>query len=538
MKVSKRNRYYSRLSLSFRTSVGVRKSLGSFFLFFILFSDCVGQNVFSSDDTSDPSLNDLISLSRAASSCSGNGSFWIRNLVSNSSLCSQTVLVHSGAHVNIFASPGLENVLDFQYIGTEFDTKIYPKLGDAFGYSDDLDGDGRVAVIVTDIKDGSQPGSSFVAGFFDPVDYFPDSSSYSVRSNYANILYMDGVELIDLRTTDLANGKPDTFLATLSHEYQHLIRFQYEARILAQGGGRDEAWINEGTSEVAADIAGYSPQLGRINCYRGRSSNSCSRGVNGNSVFGSSKFNTLVDYAFAYSFMKYIYMISGENSSYRNSFFRTGVQGPKGYRAADAMGLFQLFRSSSQGYSSSPQEIKNILGSNGGDTFEKIYPAFLWQSLGDTSPDFGQTGTDAAGATAYLQGIKSTIDYFPFPASGEEGGELRKLYDPLRLPEITPLVQLIPGQIQLVKADRSNSNSIDNLVLLKKVWDGSLYSLQINTEARRSGDISVSLGIAETDNEGEEGIVLPESTGVRAVCPHGFFKLSRFRTKQKSIPIY
>ncbi|EPG66011.1 peptidase MA family protein [Leptospira wolffii] len=526
------------LSLVRKTRVGRLVGISKFFLFVFFLSHCVGQNVFQSDDKTEPNLSDLLSLSRLSSSCSGASSFWIRNLVTNSSACTQTQLMSSGTHVKVYASAGLENAIDYNYIAQEFDTKIYPRLGDAFGYSDDLDGDGKVTVIVTNIIDGSQPGGSFVAGFFDPVDYFPDSSSYSVRSNYSNIVYMDGVELVELRTSDMTAGKPDTFLATLAHEYQHLIRFQYEARILTSNGGRDEAWINEGTSEVASDIAGYSPQISRINCYRGRNSNSCARGANGSTVFGSSKFNTLVDYAFAYSFMKYLYMISGSTTSERNAYFRSGVQGPKGYRASDALGLFQLFRSNATGYTNAPQGIKDLLGSSSATSFQKIYPTFIWQSLGETLPDSGQMGTDTSGGTAFLDGMNQLIQYYPFPLSGEEGGELRKLYNPLRIPEITPLSQLTPGQIQLVKADRSNAGSTSNLVLFKKVWDGAQYSLQINTDARKSGDISVSLGITESEDEGEEAISLPESSGVRAVCPHEFFKLSRTRTKLKPISIF
>ncbi|MEI1279553.1 peptidase M30 [Leptospira venezuelensis] len=507
-------------------------------LIFFLSHCVVSNDALGTQDKTEPSIDDLLSLAKVSSSCGGNNTFWIRNLIKNSSSCVRTTRVASGSHVNIYATSGLESALDYQNISQEFDTKIYPKLGEAFGFSDDLDGDGKVAVIVSDIHDGSTTGSSFVAGFFDPVDYFPDSSNYSVRSNYSNIVYMDGVELVAVRNSDLAQGKPDTFLATLAHEYQHLIRFQYEARIMSQGGGRDEAWINEGTSEVAADIAGYSPQISRINCYRGRNSNACSRGVNGNSVFGSAKFNSLVDYAFAYSFMKYLYMISGNDADSRNSFFRTGVQGPKGYRASDATGLFHLFKTNADSYLNSSQEVKNALGTDGSAIFMKIYPAFLWQSLGDVSPEFAQSGTDTNGASGFLQDITKIIQSFPFPAAGTDGDILRKLYDPLRIPEITPIGTLTPGQIQFVKTDRSNSNAIERLVLLKKNLDGALYSLQINTEMKRTGDISVSLGITESDDEGEEAIVLPESSDSRPICPHEFFKLSRNRTKQKIFSEY
>ncbi|TGK03973.1 peptidase M30 [Leptospira semungkisensis] len=527
MKVSLREKIFT-------SDCGLRTIVYVPFACILLLSNCVASGSFgSSQQDSNPSLNDILSLSRTGPSCSGTGNFWVRNLITNSSSCVHFTKMSSGQYTDVYASSGLETALDYGNVSQEFDTKIYPRLGDAFGYSDDLDGDGKVTILVSDIQDGSQPGGAFVAGFFDPVDFYPDNSSYSVRSNYSNILYMDGVQLVDLRNSDLAQGKPDTFLSTVAHEYQHLIRFQYEARILAAGGGRDETWINEGTSEVAADIAGYSPQIGRINCYRGRSAGSCARGANGSAIFGTENFSSLVDYAFAYSFMKYLYMISGTSAVTRNSYFRNGVQGPKGNRASDSIGLFHLFRTGSEAYTTAPSDVKTILGSTDASIFQKIYPTFVWLSLGDTVPDFAQSGTNQAGANTYLQNMTRIIQYFPFPAAGTDGDFLRKLYDPQRLPEITPLTQLNPGQIQFVKADRSNANGIDNLVLLKKTWDTNLYSLQINTETKRSGEVSVSLGIAEADEEGEEGIKLPDSKEAIAICPHQFFKLARSRTKEK-----
>lgn len=520
--------------------VSSKKAIAFLLFGMSFFSYCVGHSSISPEDDSKSDLYDLLSLSQTGSACSGYSSFWIRNLVSNTSVCTETRLMYSGTQVNVFAGPGVENAIDYEYVGKEFDTKIHPRLGEAFGYSEDIDNDGKVAIVVVDIIDGSAAGGSFVSGFFDPVDYFPDSSSYSVHSNYANIIYMDGVQLIELRKTDLAAGKPDPFLATLAHEYQHLIRFQFEAKVLISGGDRDEAWINEGTSEVAADIAGYSPQISRINCYRGRNSNACARGVNGATVFGSSRFNTLVDYAFAYSFMKYAYMISGNDTGSRNTFFKLGIQGPNGYRASDAVGLFQLFRSNAQGYTAAPQEIKTILGTSPNSTFRKIFPAFVWLSLGDSVPDYGQAGSDASGSSTFLQDFQKVLAYYSFPPENSEGGELRKLYSPLRVPEISPLSQLAPGQIQLVKADRTNSNATSNLLLFKKVWDGAQYSLQINSDARRSGDISVSLGLTEAEeaDEGGEPIVLPESSEPKGICPHGFIKLSRKRIKMDRFSIF
>lgn len=281
------------------------------FTFILLVSSCVNfctAFIHSKSEHSEysPAISQLLSLVASSPNCNGDGAFWARDLVSNTSYCTQTNLVASGQYINVYAEPSLINALNYQNIATEFDTRIHPRLEAAFGVPNDLDKNGKVTILVLDIRDGSSPGGSFVAGYFDPADYYPDSLTSRIRSNFRDMLYLDGVQLVALRNRDMANGKPDTFLATMSHEYQHLVRFQYEAIALAQGGNRDETWINEGTSEVASDIAGYSPQTARINCYRGNIPGACARGVNGSSIFGSAHYNSVVDYAFSYPFMKYV----------------------------------------------------------------------------------------------------------------------------------------------------------------------------------------------------------------------------------------
>ncbi|EPG72817.1 peptidase M30 [Leptospira fainei serovar Hurstbridge str. BUT 6] len=482
-----------------------------------------------------PSISQLLSLVASSPSCNGDGAFWARDLVSNTSYCTQTNLVASGQYINVYAEPSLAGALNYQNIATEFDAQIHPRLEAAFGVPNDLDHNGKVTILVLDIRDGSTPGGSFVAGYFDPADYYPDSLTSRIRSNFRDMLYLDGVQLVALRNKDLANGKPDTFLATMSHEYQHLVRFQYEATALAQGGNRDETWINEGTSEVASDIAGYSPQTARINCYRGNIPGACARGVNGSSIFGSPRYNSVVDYAFSYPFMKYIYLSSGDNTAERDLFFKASVQGIAGIRAVDASSLFEVFRRTSQAYFTQ-DPIVNSLGSTSGDTFRMIFAAFLWQSIGDTSPDTVQAGTDMIGADALRQSIDSIITRFPFVEANLDGIELQGLYTPSRLPEIVPLPTLSPGQFQLVKLNQENVNASPGLFLMKKSFNGINYSIQVNTEPNRIGDISFSYGKTNSAGDGQ-GIELPASDSPNPICPHDFLKVNSAPVRFPGFPL-
>lgn len=109
-----------------------------------------------------------------------------------------------------------------------------------FGNPPNKDGDGKTDFLITDIKDGWQPGGSYVAGFF-----FSWDQTDNPGSNRRDILYIDSYPGIYYNNT----RNPERPLSTLAHEYQHLIHYNYD---------RDEAtFINEGLSEVAEVICGY-----------------------------------------------------------------------------------------------------------------------------------------------------------------------------------------------------------------------------------------------------------------------------------------
>ncbi|PJZ70631.1 peptidase M30 [Leptospira perolatii] len=486
----------------------------------------IGQDIFSAQ---------MFSLSN----CTGEGMFWARDLRTNASYCVKAQLKASGTHADIYVESQLITSLNYADISNEFDSKIYPRLEIAFGSAMDLDSNGKIIILILDIRDGSQPGGSFVAGFFDPVNFFDNEIASLTHSNRSDMLYMDGVELVTLSNKNLSEGKPDAFLATLSHEYQHLIRFGFEIPHMGATGLRDETWINEGSSEVAADIAGYAPQGERIKCYRGNIAGTCARGVNGSSLFGSSRYNSVVDYAFSYPFMKYIYVSSGSTEGERNIFLKATVQGITGSRAADANGLFEVFRKSSPKYSAASANVLSALGPDSASTFRKMFASFLWQSLGDTTPAEAKAGDPSTTGTDILAQMNSVIGYFPFPASGQFGAELNDLYSPLRLPDIPPLSTLAPGQFHFIRADRTNANASNGQYLLKKSFSSVVYSLQVNTEPFRNGDISLSVGL-ETPSEEPEGFHLPDTGEFTPVCPQDFihhlpspYRTQRFRFRSE-----
>jgi hypothetical protein len=111
-----------------------------------------------------------------------------------------------------------------------------------FGQPPDKDGDGLVDALLTDIKDGWEPGSSsgYVAGFF----YSMDQTNISGKSNKADIIYLDSYPGIYYSGVVDPNGA----LQTIAHEYQHLIHFNYDQN--------EYTFVNEGLSENAEYITG------------------------------------------------------------------------------------------------------------------------------------------------------------------------------------------------------------------------------------------------------------------------------------------
>lgn len=114
-----------------------------------------------------------------------------------------------------------------------------------FGTPPDVDGDGRLDILLLDIRDRYQQNGAFVAGFFDPNDLTTDA-----RSNRRDLLY------VDTRPTLIRDNSVDTELAaaTIVHEYQHLVHANYEGREL------ETTFLNEGLSEVAEILSGFSPR--------------------------------------------------------------------------------------------------------------------------------------------------------------------------------------------------------------------------------------------------------------------------------------
>ncbi|MEZ4701863.1 MAG: T9SS type A sorting domain-containing protein [Rhodothermales bacterium] len=109
-----------------------------------------------------------------------------------------------------------------------------------FGAPPNVDGDGRLDILLYDIIEGGENTNIYVAGYV-------TSSDLSVfgGGNNKDILYLD--------TTPGLTSRPVTeLLSTAAHEHQHLIHYNYDLNELT--------FVNEGLSEWAEVLNGYLPR--------------------------------------------------------------------------------------------------------------------------------------------------------------------------------------------------------------------------------------------------------------------------------------
>ena len=111
-----------------------------------------------------------------------------------------------------------------------FEDTIYPVVTRLFGDFQGPEADQRLTVLHTPLRR--------LSGYYSSLDEYP--SQVHPNSNQRRMLYMDS-ESLEAGTL--------LYLGVLAHELQHALHWTAD-----QG---EDAWVNEGMSEVAKEIAGY-----------------------------------------------------------------------------------------------------------------------------------------------------------------------------------------------------------------------------------------------------------------------------------------
>ena len=125
---------------------------------------------------------------------------------------------------------------------------IYPTLTKFFGVPPDIDGNGRIILLLLNIQD-ARGADRYTAGFFNPADQHrgllrnPGFRGFPIRSNEAEILYID---------TQPLNPNSERAHNVVAHEFQHLLNWRHDSR--------EATWVDEGCAEYASFLCGYSLQ--------------------------------------------------------------------------------------------------------------------------------------------------------------------------------------------------------------------------------------------------------------------------------------
>ena len=125
---------------------------------------------------------------------------------------------------------------------------IYLTLTEHFGVPPDIDGNGRIILLLLNIRDKDH-ASQFTAGFFNAADQnrgvlrHPGFRGFPIRSNEAEILYID---------TNPLNPNSENAHNVIAHEFQHVINWRHDPQ--------EATWVDEGCAEYASFLCGYQLQ--------------------------------------------------------------------------------------------------------------------------------------------------------------------------------------------------------------------------------------------------------------------------------------
>jgi len=163
-----------------------------------------------------------------------------------------------GQHVVIYvdsAAPanGLTQA-DVDAARSTFDTLLYVIDTTAFGRESDIDQNGLVLVLMSNVinklvTDSACQATGFIGGFFFAADIDP---GFAAQWNKGEIFYSMVADSGRTLSCSHPNSQVKRLLpVTFIHEFQHMI--SYNQHVLLRGGPAEVLWLNEGMSHYAEE---------------------------------------------------------------------------------------------------------------------------------------------------------------------------------------------------------------------------------------------------------------------------------------------
>jgi len=169
-------------------------------------------------------------------------SFWVLNLHSAQSFQISATLRYISPHLYMWVQDGVNVTQEsLEQSGRTFEEHLYPTVQRYFGveWSPGVDNDVRLTIL--------NARFSGAGGYFSSSDQYP--SSIVPTSNGREMFYIN---------VDSKEPGSLWYDSTLVHELQHMVHWF--------GDPNEDAWVNEGLSELAEHLCGYS-KYGRIQVF-------------------------------------------------------------------------------------------------------------------------------------------------------------------------------------------------------------------------------------------------------------------------------
>jgi hypothetical protein len=143
---------------------------------------------------------------------------------------------------------------DIDSVGNLFDDYLYPIDTTAFGRESDLDGNGVVAVLLTDqvnkLSGSCNAAGSVILGYFFGSDLVPSQNGSNAGEVFYGLVPDPGNSSCTISKSYAKGLIGPTFI----HEFQHMISFNQH--VLVRGGAAEDTWLNEGLSHLAEELGG------------------------------------------------------------------------------------------------------------------------------------------------------------------------------------------------------------------------------------------------------------------------------------------
>jgi hypothetical protein len=255
--------------------------------------------------------------------------FWSLNYAESRAYQVRARHVAEGQHISLWLERG-ESVspYDLSMILDEFDEAIHPRLSGSFGSPGDIDGNGKVIVLLMDIIDNYGSGNdTYIAGMFLQKDIQP-----GLFSNQGEMLYLDIYPGLNY------SGALDVLLSTAAHEYLHLLDFS--------AGNYRDLWLAESLATAAEYLYEQGQPEYRTDLFaQGGGDSADQRSISRGNHFLSWDSPALAsDYSSAHVFIQWLASTADGGDALFAAIFDSGAADPAGlWDVLDADGGFAGF---------------------------------------------------------------------------------------------------------------------------------------------------------------------------------------------------